>query len=122
MLCISRNTRVHSEILIRICISTFSVSRRCAGIFAGENTKIIESSAIFGSEKKNKAITEYVEENENVYLAYVTDILQDERNRAIGLFEHEGIQGHPGDRGMKLIAERFLEKFKEISRDSESYY
>lgn len=84
--------------------------------FAGENTKIIESSAIFGSEKKNEAIIEYVEENKNVYLAYVTDILQDEKNRAIGLFDHEGIQGHPGDSGMQLIADRFFNKFKEIIR------
>lgn len=82
--------------------------------FSYEKTKIIESSSIFGSENKNEAILEYVEENDNVYLAYVTDILQDESNRAIGLFEHTGIQGHPGDSGMKLLAERFLEKFNEI--------
>ena len=82
--------------------------------FSCESTKIIESSAIFGSAKKNEAISEYVDENDNVYLAYVTDILQDESNRAIGLFEHKGIQGHPGDKGMRLIAERFLEKFNEL--------
>lgn len=51
---------------------------------------------------------------DNVCLAYVSDILQDEKNRTIGLFEHQGIQGHPGDRGMKLIAERFLEELEEI--------
>ena len=82
-----------------------------------KNTKIIESSVLFGSEKKNKAILEYVAENEKVYLADVTDILQDEKNRAIGLFAHEGIQAHPGDSGMKLIAERFLDKFKEIMEE-----
>lgn len=81
---------------------------------SGKNTKIIEASSFFGSEKKNKAICEYVEENDNVALAYVTDILQDKSNSAIGLFDHGGIQAHPGDSGMKLIADRFLEKFYEI--------
>lgn len=30
----------------------------------------------------------------------------------MGKFEHEGVQVHPGDEGMKLIAERIMEHIK----------
>ena len=35
-------------------------------------------------------------------------------NQALGLFEHAGVQNHPGDRGMKLIAESFCETISKI--------
>jgi hypothetical protein len=34
--------------------------------------------------------------------------------KAIGLFEHEGVANHPGDIGMKNIAERILKELKNL--------
>ena len=35
----------------------------------------------------------------------------DESKMAVGLFEHRGVQRHPGDHGMRVIADRILEAF-----------
>ena len=37
------------------------------------------------------------------------DIAGDDSMKAIGLFEHKGVQAHPGDKGMAEIARRILE-------------
>ena len=39
------------------------------------------------------------------------DISDDKSMRALGLFEHDGVQNHPGDKGMEEIARRILEGF-----------
>ena len=44
---------------------------------------------------------------------HLTDLEQDERTMALGLFEHKGVAGHPGDFGMQCIADRILEKIFE---------
>lgn len=40
------------------------------------------------------------------------DLGLDESMTAMGLFEHAGVAGHPGDLGMRHIAERIMEKLK----------
>ncbi len=39
----------------------------------------------------------------------ISDLGADQSNMAIGLFEHYGVSIHPGDLGMKRIAERIIE-------------
>ena len=41
------------------------------------------------------------------------DLGQDDRMKAIGLFEHTGVANHPGDEGMNAIAKRILKVLKE---------
>ncbi len=40
------------------------------------------------------------------------DLGEDNAMKAIGLFEHGGVQNHPGDDGMKAIADRILTELK----------
>ena len=43
---------------------------------------------------------------------YLGDLGEDAQMRADGLFEHEGVATHPGDKGMSVIAARIFEKLK----------
>jgi hypothetical protein len=39
-------------------------------------------------------------------------LAHDDTNLALGLFEHAGVAGHPGDKGMEVIAERIFSVLK----------
>lgn len=52
-------------------------------------------------------ICECAEEN-GYTLVTLGDLGEDESMKAIGLFEHEGVANHPGDKGMQAIADRIL--------------
>lgn len=47
-------------------------------------------------------------EESNADFVFIGDLGYEDENKAIGLYEHPGIQGHPGDLGMERIAERIL--------------
>lgn len=52
-------------------------------------------------------IREYAAEN-GCALVELGDLGEDESMKAIGLFEHEGVANHPGDKGMQAIADRIF--------------
>lgn len=61
----------------------------------------------------DEAIKELAEETEKP-LVILGDLGEQDEMKAIGLFEHSGVAGHPGDLGMKNIAERIFEVLKNI--------
>ena len=60
-------------------------------------------------------IISYSEEN-NYPLVTLGDLGEDDKMMAKGLFKHSGVAMHPGDLGMKEIAERIFTVLKEIIR------
>lgn len=77
-----------------------------------KDVKIIRTSSFGSNEVKDKAIKEYSEKMGAKYI-YIGDINKNPKNLAIGLFEHGGVAGHPGDKGMQVIADRILNCIKE---------
>lgn len=73
----------------------------------GKTPILIQSGSFFNNPKKTEAIKDYISLRGTEFVD-ISDIAEDERNLALGLYEHKGVQMHPGDRGMALIAERFL--------------
>lgn len=59
------------------------------------------------------AICEVAKEN-NIPLVELGDLGEDDAMKAVGLFEHSGVAAHPGDLGMKNIAERIIEELKNM--------
>lgn len=82
-----------------------------AYLSGGRKVRIIQSSTFFRNDIKNEAIKAYCDISGAEYL-YISDIAEDKDNLAIGKFWHEGVANHPGNNGMKLIAERIIEKIK----------
>lgn len=78
-----------------------------------EGVKIYQCTTFYRSELKIRGIKEYCEEN-GVKFVDISDIQDDRSNCAFDKFEHNGVGGHPGDKGMRIMAERFL---AEIEKD-----
>lgn len=74
-----------------------------------ENARVIVTDNFWSIEALNKAFKEVSDENGYTFCS-ISDLEQDERTMAKGLFKHEGVSVHPGDYGMECIAQRILEK------------
>ena len=61
----------------------------------------------------DSAIIEYAELS-GLSLVELGDLGEKDEMKAIGQFEHAGVANHPGDLGMKNIAERIFSKLKEL--------
>ncbi len=79
----------------------------------GKDVHKIQGTNLFGNAQKTEAIKEYCEISHSL-CADVSDLCENEENLAIGKFEHKGVALHPGDLGMKRIAERIIEKINGI--------
>lgn len=60
----------------------------------------------------DEVIKEYAKEN-NLPVATLGDLGDDDKMMAKGLFEHSGVAMHPGDLGMKTIADRIFKELKD---------
>ena len=77
-----------------------------------EKAKIILTTG-FWKHPGDDTIIRIAKEREYPYI-YLGELGEDDKMKAIGLFEHTGIANHPGDLGMMHIAELIWEKIKEI--------
>ncbi len=77
-----------------------------------QKAKIIMTTG-FWNHPGDKMIREYAKEK-NLPCIELGDLGEMDEMKAIGLFEHEGVANHPGDKGMKTIAERIFEEVKKI--------
>lgn len=76
------------------------------------NAKIILSTG-FWAHIADGTIREYAKNNKYP-LVELNDLGEDDSMKTIGLFEHSGVANHPGDKGMKEIADRILKVVKEF--------
>jgi len=74
------------------------------------SAKVILSTG-FWRHPADEGIVEIAQENDWP-LVRLGDLGEKEEMKAIGLFEHPGVANHPGDLGMKEIANRFFEILK----------
>ena len=77
------------------------------------NAKVVLTNLFWNKAVLNKIIKEVADEN-NYIFCDISDLEKDEKTMAIGLFEHKGIAVHPGDYGMKCIADRILDSIATI--------
>ena len=75
--------------------------------FSGKAEKVIITD-LFWEYKELDEMIKNVCERVNGRFVTLSDLGYDNANKALGLFEHEGVALHPGDRGMAKIAERIL--------------
>lgn len=89
--------------------------KRLLGYLASGNPKckIVFTTNFWANPEKDAAIREYAAENGCEAPIELGDLGNDPKYRADGLFEHSGVAHHPGDLGMKTIAERVFPKLSE---------
>ena len=80
-------------------------------LVSNENAKVIVTD-MFWYAIYNDVFREVSEERGYTF-CHITDLENDERTMAKGLFEHTGVAAHPGDFGMQCIADRILAKIFE---------
>lgn len=74
--------------------------------------KVIVTSS-FWKHCGDESLREYAEENKYPFI-YLGDLGENDSMKALGKFEHKGVANHPGDKGMKVIAERIVRELNKI--------
>lgn len=72
------------------------------------NVKVVTTGMFWRDDRLERDMKEVAIENGYEYVNIV-DLGELDEMKAIGLFEHYGVSIHPGDLGMKCIAERIME-------------
>ena len=85
---------------------------KAVDFLVGKSAKKVIITDMFWYSVYNDCLREVCEEK-GYSFCHLTDLENDERTMAKGLFEHAGVAGHPGDYGMQCIADRILEKIFE---------
>lgn len=75
-----------------------------------QTAKIIITSSFW--KRVGDELLENIARKNNMDFVYLGDLGEESKMRADGLFEHEGVAAHPGDKGMQTIAMRIFEKVK----------
>ncbi len=73
--------------------------------------KIVMSTSFWGN-VFDSTMEQYAKEH-NYPFVVISDLGKDKSMMALGLFEHEGVAHHPGDKGMQAIADRILNCMRE---------
>lgn len=76
------------------------------------NAKIILTTS-FWKHAADSVIAQVAKENDWP-LVVLNDLGEKDEMKAIGLFEHHGVENHPGDLGMKTIADRIFKELKKL--------
>ena len=76
------------------------------------NAKIVLTTS-FWEHTADPVIAEIAKEN-GWPLVVLNDLGELDEMKALGLFEHFGVANHPGDLGMKTIADRIFEEVKKV--------
>ena len=98
---------VREEFEKRDVVSCF---KRMVDFFApNPNTRVIVTDLFWRGESVDKIIYEVCEKY-GYTLVKIGDLGADDENMAIGKFDHHGVSVHPGDLGMRRIAERIVDK------------
>lgn len=85
---------------------------KAVDFLVSKNAKKVVITDLFWYSVYNDVLKEVCEEKHHTF-CHLTDLENDERTMALGLFEHKGVASHPGDFGMQCIADRILEKIFE---------
>ena len=80
-----------------------------AKFYGGDTARYVVTDEFWKCKAKDVQLAEAAERL-GAEFVIISNLGQDITNTADGLFEHGGVACHPGDKGMRLIADRILEK------------
>ncbi len=73
----------------------------------GGEAKLVVTDQFWPNPRKDSALAEVAKRTDAVFV-HIGDLGARDDMKAVGLFEHRGVAAHPGDLGMKTIAERLF--------------
>lgn len=111
--------KFNADIIIMRCVENCPQEEFDHEVFTKQYGKLIDYLNASGKaevilttgfwENTGDADIEHIAKERGYKLIYLGDLGEDDRMKAIGLFEHSGVANHPGDEGMQKIADRILE-------------